>query len=170
MGPVVIAVALAGLARGASAQTAAPAPIAKPAPSAESVTLARRVAAHDDFVAMFGSVGQSQLSGIEESLGALTPAEKLKADAIGKAKLAEGMSQVVDRLAVVYANAFSVADLKVMASFLETPAGEAYSGRLMKVLPGLGESMKGFDFKREVLAETCAQIGKGCPPKPAAKP
>jgi hypothetical protein len=53
-----------------------------------------------------------------------------------------------------------------MAAFLETPAGEAYSKRLILVLPALGEGMKGFDFKREVLSQTCAEIKKGCPATP----
>jgi hypothetical protein len=166
---VVISLALAGLAGGALAQKAAPAPSAKPTPSAEAMALARRVAAHDDFVAMISFAGQAQVAGIEQSLGALTPAEKAKADAIGKATLAEGVNRVTDRLSVSYADAYSVADLKVIAAFLETPAGQAYSGRLMKVLPGLGESMKGFDFKREFLAQACTQISKGCAPKPEPK-
>jgi hypothetical protein len=64
---------------------------------------------------------------------------------------------------VIYAESMSPRELQATAAFLATSAGQAYSGRLFKILPGLGESMKGFDFKREVLAQTCAQVGKGCP-------
>ncbi len=156
----VVALVSMGFAFGVSAQTAAP------PPSAETLALARRVAAHDDFLALVQTAGAAQIAGIERGLGDLTVAEKAKVDDIGKAKLAQGQSRVIDKLAVVYAAAFTPEELRATAAFLETPAGGAYAGRLIKVLPALGEGMKGFDFKREVLTATCAQIKKGCPAAP----
>jgi hypothetical protein len=155
-----LAVACMALGLEASAQTATP------PPSAETLALARRVAAHDDFLALVQTAGAAQIAGIEKSLGDLTAAEKAKVDDIGKAKLAEGQNRVIDKLTVVYAAAFTPDQLRATAAFLETPAGGVYAGRLIKVLPGLGEGMKGFDFKREVLTATCAQIKKGCPTAP----
>jgi hypothetical protein len=149
-----------GLALEVSAQTAAP------PPSAETLALARQVAAHDDFLALVQTAGTAEIAGIEKGLGDLTATEKAKVDEIGKAKLAEGQSRVIDKLAVVYAATFTPDQLRATAAFLETPAGGVYAGRLIKVLPGLGEGMKGFDFKREVLTATCAQIKKGCPATP----
>jgi hypothetical protein len=155
-----VALACMGLALEVSAQTAAP-PL-----SAETLALARRVAAHDDFLALVQTAGAAQIAGIEHGLGDLTAAEKAKVDDIGKAKLAEGQSRVIDKLTGVYAATFTPDELRAMAAFLETPAGGVYAGRLIKVLPALGEGMKGFDFKREVLKETCAEIKKGCPAAP----
>jgi hypothetical protein len=152
-----VALAWMGLGLEVSAQTNAP------APSAETLALARRVAAHDDFLGLVQTSGASQMAGIEQGLGDLTAAEKAKVEEIGKAKLAEGESRVIDKLAGMYAATFTPDQLRTTAAFLETPAGGAYAGRLIKVLPALGEGMKGFDFKREVLKETCAQIKKGCP-------
>lgn len=149
-----------GLAFEVSAQTAAP------PPSAETLALARRVAAHDDFLALVQTAGAAQIAGIEHGLGDLTVAEKAKVDEIGKAKLAEGQGRVIDKLAVMYAATFTPDELRATAAFLETSAGSVYAGRLIKVLPALGEGMKGFDFKREVLTATCAQIKKGCPAAP----
>ncbi|HXV00067.1 MAG TPA: DUF2059 domain-containing protein [Caulobacteraceae bacterium] len=153
----------------AFAQAPAPAPAAPP-PSPATLALARKVAEHDDFLGLVRTVGGAQVAGVEASLGPLTPAEKVKVEAIAKSKLDEGLGRVVDKIAVIYAATMSSQDLQATASFLATPAGQAYSNRLFKVLPGLGESLKGFDFKREVLAQTCAQIGKGCPPKQAPAP
>lgn len=124
--------------------------------------LARDVAAHDDFLALVQIKGGQEIGEIEKGLGTLTPAETARVEAIGKAKLAEGSDRVIDKLAVVYAQRFTPAQLEAMAAFLKTEAGQAYSQRLITVLPALGEGMKGFDFKREVLKETCAQIKKGC--------
>lgn len=148
-----------GLAAGASAQTAA-------APSAATMALARQVAASDDFLALVQVTGQAQIAGIERGLGDLTPAEKAKVEAISVAKMAEGSARVVDKMSAIYAAAFTPDELRRLAEFLSTPAGKAYAGRLIKILPALGEGMKGFDFKREVLAETCAEIKKGCPAAP----
>jgi len=167
--PVMMAmVTWAGLAFGAAAQTSAPPPqpAVSPQPSAETMALARRVAAHDDFLALVQTAGAGQIAGIEHGLGDLTVAEKAKVDEIGKAKLAEGQSRVIDKLAVMYAATLTPEALRATATFLESPAGGAYAGRLIKVLPALGEGMKGFDFKREVLKETCAEIKKGCPTTP----
>jgi hypothetical protein len=148
-----------GLAVEVSAQTAPP-------PSAATLALARQVAARDDFLALVQVTGQAQTAGIERGLGDLTPAEKTKVEAIAAAKMAEGSARVVDKMSVIYAVTFTADELKSLAAFLKTPAGRAYSGRLIKVLPALGEGMKGFDFKREVLKETCAEIKKGCPAAP----
>ena len=159
-----LALALAALASAgtAAAQTGPP-------PSAQTMALARKVAAGDDFLALVQLTGQGQIAGIERELGDLTPAEKAKVDAIGVAKLAEASARVSDRMAVIYAATFTPDQLQALAGFLATPAGKAYAGRLIKVLPALGEGMKGFDFKRVVFQETCAQIRKGCPP-PAPPP
>jgi hypothetical protein len=152
------AMTLAGAAMGAAAQT-------PPPPSAATLALARRVAASDDFLALVQVTGRAQTTGIERGLGDLTPDEKTKVEAIAAAKMAEGSSRVVDKMSVIYAATFTPDELISLAAFLETPAGKAYSERLIKVLPALGEGMKGFDFKAEVLKETCAQINKGCPAK-----
>lgn len=161
--PVGIFTALAcvSLALGASAQSVAP-----PKPSAEALAAARRVAAHDDFLALIQMDAASKIQDIEHGVGDLTPAEKSKVEAIGKAKTAEGADRVIGVMTLVYANTFTVDQLNGMAAFLESPAGAAYAGRLMTTLPAVGEGMKGFDFKREVLKETCAQIKKGCPTSP----
>ncbi|MGH7023791.1 MAG: DUF2059 domain-containing protein [Caulobacteraceae bacterium] len=161
--------ALVGASFAAFAQTPPP-PAAAPPPSAETLALARAVAAHDDFLNLIGTMGLKQIAGVEKGLGDLTPAEKAKVDAIGEAKLVEGQNRVIDKLAAVYASRFSEAELRSMAAFLESPAGKAYSGRLLTTLMTIGEGMKGFDFKREVLAETCAQIHKGCAAAAPAKP
>lgn len=131
-------------------------------PSAATMALARRAAAGDDFLFLVQMKGGAEVGEIEKSLGTLTPEEKAEVDAIGKAKLAEGSARVIDKLADAYAARFTPDQLGRIAAFVETPAGRAYSARLLAVLPALGESMKGFDFKREVLKETCAQIKKGC--------
>ncbi|HEV7158632.1 MAG TPA: DUF2059 domain-containing protein [Caulobacteraceae bacterium] len=131
-------------------------------PSAATMALARRAAAGDDFLFLVQMKGGAEIGEIEKGLGTLAPDEKAKVDAIGKAKLAEGSARVIDRLAQAYAARFTPDQLASIAQFVETPAGKAYSARLLAVLPALGESMKGFDFKREVLKQTCAELKKGC--------
>ena len=79
------------------------------------------------------------------------------------------MNRIVDLFAGAYAARFTPEELKSMDSFLETPAGLAYSQRLISLLSAL-QNMKGFDLKKDTLAETCAQIGKGCPVKAPPKP
>lgn len=144
----------------ASPPVAASAPAAAPSP--EVLTLARRIAARDDFLVMIESVAGGQISAVENGMGELTPDEKTKVDAIGKQKLAEGIDRVVGKLADAYARKFSEADLRTIDAFLETPAGHAYSERLLPTLMAVGEAMKGFDFKREVRTEACVEIKKGC--------
>jgi hypothetical protein len=140
------------------------------APSAATMALARQVAAGDDFLALVQLTAKGEIAGIERKLGDLTPDEKAKVEAIGAATMAKGMAQVVDKMSAMYAATFTPGQLKDLAAFLATPSGKAYAARLIKVLPALGEGMKGFDFKREVLKETCAQIQKGCPPPAPPKP
>ena len=157
---VCAATIIAIFAFGVAAETGAP-----PKPTAEALAAARKVARHDDFLAFVQMDAASKIGRIEHDLGDLTPAEKSRVEAIGKAKQAEGTARVVDKLAQVYATTFTADQLRSMADFLESPAGMAYAGRFMTTLPALGEGMKGFDFKREVLSQTCAELKKGCPEK-----
>ena len=157
----------------ASALSASPpaAPVARPAPpSAEAMELARTVAAHDDFLPLVTLSGTAQIKSVEKSLGPLTDAQKAKFSQIGEATMVEGENRVIDRLATDYATRFTTDDLRALATFLPTPAGRAWSGRLPGALPALGEAMKGWDFKRVLLAQVCAEMAKGCPPPAAAKP
>lgn len=156
------ALTLAG-APSADAKPAAPAPATMaPAPSPEAMALARKVAARDDFLVMIDTVAAGQVGEVEKGMGDLKPDEKIKVDQIGRQKRDEGVARVVDTLAAVYAQKFSVADLRAIDAFLQTPAGKAYSERLLPTLMAVGESMKGFDFKREVRTEACTEIRKGC--------
>jgi hypothetical protein len=148
------ALALASVTLGAAAQTIPP--------SADTLALARKVAAHDDFLAMIRAAGVDQSSKVVDSLGPLTPAEKAKAQAIAAAKLTAGMDRVADLLASVYAQRFTPQALRDMDAFLETPSGAAYAGRLMTVLPAL-QGLQNFDLRKDTLAEICAEMGKGCP-------
>ena len=158
-----IAALFAALALSAApADASPPAPTAAAAPSPEALALARKVAARDDFLVMIENVAGGQVGEVEKGMGDLTADEKIKVDQIGRQKLAEGIGRVVEKLAAVYAQKFSVADLRVIDAFLETPAGRAYSERLLPTLTAVGEAMKGFDFKRQVRAETCVEIKKGC--------
>lgn len=156
------ALALATAPADTAKAAAASAPPAAPAPSAEAVALARKVAARDDFLVMIETIAGPQVGEVEHGMGDLTAAEKDKVDQIGKQKLAKGIDRVVDKLATFYAQKFSVEDLRAINAFLQTPAGTAYSERLMPTLMVVGESMKGFDFKKEVRAEACTEIKKGC--------
>lgn len=159
-----IAALFAALALSAApADASPPAPTAAAAaPSPEALALARKVAARDDMLVMIESVGGGQVAEVEKGMGDLTPAEKIKVEQIGRQKLAEGVDRAVEKMAVVYAQRFSVADLRTVDAFLQTPAGKAYSERLLPTLTAFGEAMKGFDFKRQVRAETCVEIKKGC--------
>ena len=155
---------LAGVGPGALPQTSPAAP-----PSAETMALARKVAARDDFFVMIETAASSQIGQIETGLGDLTPEQKVKAEAIAKAKLADGMNRIVDLMAEAYAARFTPDQLRAIDTFLQTPAGAAYSQRLISLLPTL-QNLKGFDLRKDTLAETCAQIGKGCPAKTPPKP
>ncbi len=159
-----IAALFAALAVGAAPSSAPPpaAASAAPAPSPEAMALARRAAARDDFLVMIQSVAGGQVEGVEKGMGDLTPVEKAKVDDIGKRKLDEGIDRVVDKLAEVYAKEFSLDELRAIDAFLQTPAGKAYSERLLPTLTVVGEAMKGFDFKREVRAQACTELKKGC--------
>jgi len=159
-----------GVAAQAQNMVADPAAPTAAAPSVETLALARRVAAHDDFLMMIEAAGTAQVADIEHGMGDLTPAEKVKFETIAKAKLASGMDRVTDVLATTYAARFTPDQLKGIAAFLETPAGQAYSERLISTTVPALQGLKHFDLRQDVLAESCSQIGKGCPAKAAAKP
>jgi hypothetical protein len=163
---ILAAAMLLGASPGALAQTS---PAAPAAPSAETMALARKVAARDDFFVMIQTAASAQVGQIETGLGDLTPEQKVKAEAIAKAKLADGMNRIVDLMAQAYAARFTQDQLRDIDAFLQTPTGAVYSQRLMSLLPTL-QNLKGFDLKKDTLAETCAQIGKGCPTQTPPKP
>ena len=150
------ALALASVTLGAAAQTIPP--------SADTLALARRVAAHDDFLAMIRAAGVDQTSKVVDLLGPLTPAEKAKAQAIAAAKLTAGMDPRRRSLASVYAPSVSppqaLRDMDVPSSKLRREP--LYAGRLMTVLPAL-QGLQNFDLRKDTLAEICAEMGKGCP-------
>ena len=163
---MMIAALIAALALSAAPTKVSP-PVPTPAPPAtspspEAMALARRVAARDDFLVMIETAAGGQVGEVERGMGDLTAAEKAKVGDIAKAKLEEGINRVVEKLAVVYAQKFSEADLRTIDAFLQTPVGRTYSERLLPTLTAVGEAMKGFDFKRQVRTEACVEIKKGC--------
>lgn len=164
IGTLLLSVASAA---GAQAQTAPPAPPAAletpaPAPSPAQLALGRRMAEAGDFNAIIGAMGHAQAEQIAREAPDLSDAERERLRATALRVLAEQRARLLDRLAPVYARVYPPDQLAAILAFLESPAGRAYTGGFLRLVPQIAAELEGVDFARDVRAAFCRETGKLC--------
>ena len=131
-------------------------------PGPEQAALGRRLAAAGDFNAIVGAMGAAEVERIARETPDLSEAERARLREIGTATLAAGRARLLDTIGAIYAREFTAAELEAIVGFFESPAGRAYIGALPRLLPAIGQAMRGFDLPAEIQDAFCRETGKLC--------
>jgi hypothetical protein len=76
-----------------------------------------------------------------------------------------GRERLMQATAKAYADKLSLGDLRVIAAFWKSPAGQSYRASIPAVIAATVESVGDMDFKGDVIAAYCKETGKLCAPK-----
>ena len=153
--------ALAFVASLAAAQPPTPPPAA-PNPGPARAALGRRLAADGDFAAITRAMGEAEVEAMARDTPGLDAAERARLRATGLAVLAEVHARILARVGEAYARHFTLAELRAVVGFLESPAGRAYVGALPQLLPQIAAAVHGVDLGGEIRARFCRETGKLC--------
>ncbi len=154
------ALALAALL--AAAQPASPPPPDLSHPEPARAALGRRLAEDGDFAAITRAMGEAEIEAMARDTPGLDAAERARLRATGQAVLAQVHGRVIARVGEAYARHFTLAQLRAIVTFLESPAGRAYVGALPQLLPQIAAAVQGVDLGGEVRARFCRETGKLC--------
>jgi hypothetical protein len=150
---VIAMAALALLTSGAAAQ-----------PVAEAEELGRRLAHSGDFQAIIGAAAAGEIDGIAAKHPELSANERADLAATARAEFQQARTILLGKIGPIYARHFTVEELRGIVGFFESPAGRAYTGRLLTLVPAVAAAVSGYDFKKEAGAAFCRKTGKLCEP------
>jgi hypothetical protein len=138
-----------------AAQAAAP-------PPAEAELLGRRLAAKSGIATIAPLMIEKDVTELAGEAPDLSPTERARLLAIGRAEGKAGIDRLVAALGHAYAQRLSVADLRVLVAQSESPAATRWRGAepaaIMATMRALGE----IDLKKNVAAAFCRETGKLC--------
>ncbi len=140
---------------------------ASPPPSPRAMAMARRVSAvmARNWVASW-SVTADQL---RTSLAPLSPEEEVALRAYGKS-VGDQTPLIIDQYTAIYAKSYSETELAGIATFLESPAGQAWYSR-SRISPTVFQAV-GFKVQQAASAEALARLCEQttCAAQPATAP
>jgi len=132
------------------------------APPVEAELLGRRLAAKSGIATIAPLMIEKDLTELAGEAPDLSPAERARLLAIGRAEGQAGLGRLVAALGHAYAQRLSVADLRVLVAQSESPAAArrraAEPEAIMATMRALGE----LDLKKNVAAAFCRETGKLC--------
>jgi hypothetical protein len=92
----------------------------------------------------------------------LSAAEQARLRAIAAARAQAGMARLFKAEGDAYAARLSVAELKALVAFHESPAARRQRAVMPDVIAATMQSVGAIDFKGETLAAFCKETGKAC--------
>lgn len=131
----------------------------------ERAELGRRLAASGDFQAIIGAAAAAETASLAAEHKELSEAERAALQALAKERFEAVRAPLLDKVGAIYAEQFTLEELRAIVAFFESDAGRAYTGRLTRTMPAIAAAMQGLDFKADVRAAFCARNGKLCEQK-----
>ncbi|QDZ06698.1 DUF2059 domain-containing protein [Sphingomonas panacisoli] len=157
MGKPLIALAALLVASPLAAQTA-------PAPSAEAEALGRRVAESGTLASLFPLLIAQDTEELVKQHEELDDSGKAKLRAVATATAKAALDRILGAIGHEYATRLSVADLKSLVAFNDSPAAKAWRAAEPQVIVATKKSIDGFDLKKEAWTAYCQSPGVKCPP------
>jgi len=157
-------------------QAARPAPVAAANPEAE--VLVRRYLAAVHFEKTMDALQGAMLPAMTEQLVREHPElsaddRAMVIDVVRKEMRDKVMPAMIERFVPIYAATFSMAELKALVAFYESPEGRSITDKMPSLAPRSAEVMRAVmpmiarDVAPEVMRQYCAR--HGCPPSGAPK-
>jgi hypothetical protein len=131
-------------------------------PSAEAQRLGRQLADHGTLAALLPMMKAKEVEELLSSHKELKPAEQQQLRAVANRVFEQGRDRLLDATGRAYAERLSVADLKKLVAFYQTPAAARFQTVLPAVIGDTIANVGKMDFKADVLAAYCKETGKLC--------
>jgi len=135
-----------GLSDPASPLVVAPATQSAVSPSPEAIALAKRffVAAHLDATMhdLIKSLMPMEIDAMSKNIAPETPEQKAALIAAIEQAFDEWTPTYFDRVAIVYAQVFTLEELRAMVSFYESPIGQSITSKSAILAPVVTQEMK----------------------------
>ncbi|QIK79057.1 DUF2059 domain-containing protein [Sphingomonas piscis] len=136
--------------------------LAAAAPSAEAEALGRRIANAGLLGTLLPMMVKKDTDELVARHKELTAAEQAELRRIAQRTASSGIDKALSANGHAYAEALSVDELKAVAAFMESPAGQRWRASQPQVIAGTVAAIEGMDFKKDVAAAYCKQTGKLC--------
>jgi hypothetical protein len=131
-------------------------------PSPEALRLGQEIAHSGTLAAMLPLLKEQQIGEVIAAHPELSAADQARLRATAERVFIAGSNRVFDTEAHAYAANLSLADLRAVAAYYRSAAARHMQAVLPKIIASTAESMKGLDFKGDVLAAYCKETGKLC--------
>lgn len=133
------------------------------APSPEAEALGRRLAATGTLETLLPVVTAKETEELIAQHPELSPAERQALRGTGRDIAAGLREKLVAAFGHEYAATLSLADLRALVAFSQTPASRRYRAAVPPVLMRTMTKLGGVDFGGELRKSFCAKTGKLCP-------
>jgi hypothetical protein len=134
-------------------------------PSAEAMRLGRQLADHGTLAALLPLMKAKETEELLTDATDLSASEKERLRKLADETFEKGRNRLLDATAAEYAKRLSVADLRALVRFYETPAAKRLQAATPKVIAGTMQNVGKMDFKADVRKAFCEQTGKLCASK-----
>ena len=135
---------------------------AAPVPSAEALSLGRRLAETGTLATLLPMIAAKSTDELVAQHPELSAEERAELRRVATATFETGKAKLFAAEGRAYAERLSPEDLRVLAA----RSGDAVSARhraaLLPVIMTTMGAMEGMDLKRDTLATFCVKTGKGC--------
>ena len=139
--------------------------VAAAQPSAEAMKLGREIAESGTMASFIELVQAKETDELVEAHSELSDSDKTKLRATAHRVYLIGRERLMQATAGAYADKLSVNDLRTIAAFWKSPAGQRYRASIPAVIAATVQSVGDMDFKGDVTAAYCKESGKLCAPK-----
>lgn len=135
------------------------------APSAEAIALGRRLGELGIAASILPAIGRQQGEELVADHPELSEADRAVLRQIAAERTRASLSRITAAAGAAYARTLSLADLRAIVAFEESPAAARYRSALPGVIAATMKGLGSIDLKAETLAAFCASTGKLCASK-----
>jgi len=134
-------------------------------PSTEALKLGREIAESGTMASFIELVQAKETDELVEAHPELGDSDKAKLRTTARAVYETGRERLMQATARAYADKLSISDLRSIAAFWKSAAGQSYRASIPAVIAATVQSVGDMDFKGDVIAAYCKETGKLCPAK-----
>jgi len=131
-------------------------------PSGEALKLGREIAESGTLASFADFVSATETNELIEAHPELSASEKARLTSTARAVYDAGRERLMQATARAYAEQLTINDLRSIAAFWKSSAGQTYRASFPAVISATAQSLGKMDFKGDVEAAFCKETGKLC--------
>ena len=131
-------------------------------PSTEALRLGRQIAESGTLATLLPLIEEKETEELVASHPELAEKDKSRLRGTARRVYEAGRQRLMQAEAQSYARQLSIEDLRAIASFQRSRAGQRYRSAIPQVIASTIQQIGKMDFKADVLAAYCKDTGKLC--------